>query len=187
MAPAPRGGLVLLGLLACLLVGRAVADSQEIWLRVDSGSLSLSVMRGETPLKTFDNIAIGSNGVTRHKRVGDEKTPLGEYRITEIRKDSRFHRFLAIDYPTMEDARRGLQDGRISQAEYDSLREAWSRGGAPPRQTRLGGDLGIHGIGAGDPAIHDAFNWTNGCVALTNEQVEELLQWVRVGTRVSVR
>ncbi len=174
-------------LLSCLLAGGAAAESRDIWLLVDTGDLTLSVMRGTEALKTFDNIAIGSNGVTRHKRAGDEKTPLGEFRITAIRGDSRFHRFLAIDYPTLEDARRGLGDGRISQAQYDRVRRAREAGGVPPQDTPLGGHLGIHGIGAGDPAIHDAFNWTNGCIALTDEQVEALLQWARVGTRVSVR
>ncbi len=174
-------------LVTCLLSGELAAETRNIWLLVDTGTLTLSVMQGEETLITFDNIAIGSNGPTRSKRAGDEKTPLGDYRITAIRMDSHFHRFLAIDYPTMEDARRGLQERRINRAEYDALREAWNRGIAPPQDTRLGGHLGIHGIGAGDPAIHDAFNWTNGCIALTNAQVEELLQWVREGTRVSVR
>jgi murein L,D-transpeptidase YafK len=177
----------LLLLATCLLSGGAAAESRETWLLVDTDNLTLSVMRGEAVLRTFDNIAIGSNGATRHKRAGDEKTPLGEFRITAIRGDSRFHRFLAIDYPTLEDARRGLGDGRISRDEYDRVRRAWESGGVPPQDTSLGGHLGIHGIGAGDPAVHDAFNWTNGCIALTDIQVEELLQWVRVGTRVSVR
>ena len=186
-ATVTRGGRILRALLLCLLSGGAAAESPEIWLLVDTGTLTLSVMRGEARLKNFDNISIGSNGVTRQKRVRDEKTPLGDYRITEIRMGSRFHRFLAIDYPTMEDARRGLQDGRINQAEHDTLRDAWNRGDALPSDTPLGGNLGIHGIGNGDPAIHHDFNWTNGCIALTNAQVEELLQWVGVGTRVSVR
>ena len=179
---------LLVLLVVCLLSAapRAAAPEQH-WLLVDTGKLTLSVMRGDVALKTYDNIAIGSNGTTRSKRVADEKTPLGDFSIIEVRMESRFHRFLAIDYPTMDDAQRALGDGRVSQAEYDSLRRAWSSGGAPPQNTRLGGHIGIQGIGAGDPEIHAAFNWTNGCIALTNQQIEELLQWVGPGTRVSIR
>ena len=52
----------------------------------------------------------------------------------------------------------------------------------PP--TTLGGLIGIHGIGKGDPRVHRDFNWTFGCVALTNEQIDQLRPWVRLGTRV---
>lgn len=176
--------LVALGLLAA---ARSLADPQGLWLLVDTGDLTLSVMRGDVALKTYDNIAIGSNGPTRNKRVADEKTPLGDFRIIEVRVNTRFHRFLAIDYPTMDDAQRALGDGRVNQSEYDALRRAWNRGGPPPQDTRLGGHIGIHGIGKGDLEIHAAFNWTNGCIALTNEQIEDLLQWVGPGTRVSIR
>lgn len=176
--------LIVFGLLA---TARSLAGPQELWLLVDTGELTLSVMRGEAAVKRYDNIAIGSNGSTRNKRVADEKTPLGDFRIIEVKLDSRFHRFLAIDYPTMDHAQRALEDGRLGQSEYDALRRAWSRGGPPPQDTRLGGHIGIHGIGAGDPAIHAAFNWTNGCIAVTNEQIDELLQWVGPGTRVSIR
>ena len=57
----------------------------------------------------------------------------------------------------------------------------------PPQQTALGGHIGIHGIGAGDPRIHEDFNWTSGCIALTNAQIDDLAGWVRLGMRVVVR
>ncbi len=185
--PAARPLTCCLVLVALLMAGAVKAESGEVWLLVDTTALTLTVMRGEAALKTYDNIAIGSNGPTRDKQVGDEKTPRGEFRITELKLDSRFHRFLGIDYPTMEHAQRALESGLIGQAEFDAVRSARQRGEPPPQDTRLGGNLGIHGIGSGDPEIHAAFNWTNGCIALTNEQVEELLQWVVPGTRVSVR
>ena len=47
--------------------------------------------------------------------------------------------------------------------------------------------IGIHGIGDGDRGVHRDFNWTNGCVALTNEEIDELLRWVKIGTPVEIR
>ena len=72
----------------------------------------------------FENIAIGSNGATRDKQVGDERTPLGEYRITEIRDSRRFYRFMALDYPSLEDAVRALDDGRIDERDGSNFASA---------------------------------------------------------------
>ena len=165
--------------------GPAAADG--IHLVVDTAALTLSVMRGQTLLLQLENIAIGSNGPTRNKRTQDEKTPLGEFHINGIRTSERYHLFLSIDYPTMDHAWRALRDGRISALEYQQLHEAWLSGRTPPQTTALGGYLGIHGIGAGSVEIHHDFNWTNGCIAVTNEQIEVLAALVSLGTPVSIR
>jgi len=182
-------------LLCCLLSGApvAVTASSDVavsprpWLLVDTAALTLSVMRGEQVLFRVDNIAIGSNGATRRKRIHDEKTPLGDFTISAIRDSERFRHFLLFDYPTMDHARLAMEEGRISPQEYRALSRAWRNAEPPPQNTGLGGNLGIHGLGDGDPEIHRLFNWTNGCIAVTNEQIEQLLPLVRVGTRVSVR
>lgn len=167
--------------------GKAMADPEEVWLLVDTAQLTLTVMRGESRLQEYANIAIGSNGPTLAKRVSDETTPLGEFRISGINPRSRFHLFMALDYPTMEDAKRALADGRLSPEEYIAVNNAWLAQQPPPQNTHLGGYLGIHGLGAGNEEIHGRVNWTDGCIAVTNAQIEELARWVAVGTRVSVR
>jgi len=160
--------------------------SGDIWIAIDTRALTLSVIEGGNIIRTFENIAIGSNGATREKRRLDEKTPLGEFRISSIRTSERFHLFLAIDYPNMDYARHALEDRRISPPQYEALRRAWENGEPPPQDTGLGGNLGIHGIGEGSLEIHNNFNWTDGCIAVTNEQLDELARWVQVGTRVSI-
>ena len=62
---------------------------------------------------------------------------------------------------------------------------SWFRPGHD--QGRPLGQLGIHGVGMGDMKVHETVNWTEGCIALTNEQVRDLAKWVVVGTRVVVR
>ena len=47
--------------------------------------------------------------------------------------------------------------------------------------------IGIHGIGNGDIEVHKEYNWTNGCVALTNEEIDELVKWINIGTPVEIR
>lgn len=165
----------------------AMAEPGEIWVLVDTQELTLVVMEGESVLQKYDNIAIGSNGPTLAKLVSDETTPLGDFRISGVNERSRYRLFLALDYPTMEHAQRALDDGRLSPEEYIAVNNAWLAKVPPPQNTRLGGHLGIHGLGGGSEEIHGIVNWTDGCIAVTNEQIEELSHWVGVGTRVTVR
>ena len=167
--------------------GITPAQPTETWVLVDTPALQVSVMRGEEVLAIFDNVAIGSNGTTRRKRLADERTPLGEYRISEIRRSRRFHLFLGLDYPTIEDAKRALGENRIDESEFRRIRQALQRGDRAPQDTSLGGNLGFHGIGDGNPEVHVRFNWTNGCIALTNDQIDALADLVTVGTPVRIR
>jgi len=159
----------------------------DVWLSVDTDKLNLAVMQGDTQLKVFENIAIGSNGPTLNKHRGDEKTPLGEFTITQVRRSDRFKLFMALSYPNLDHTERAFQDQRIDASEYKTLRYDLKHGRPPSQNTSLGGQLGIHGVGTGDMKIHQTINWTNGCIALTNEQLLELAPWVVVGTRVVVR
>ena len=172
--PAPALCALLSGLV--LLPAQAAADT---WLLIDTADRSLQVMDGEQVLRRFENIAIGSNGAAGRRELGDNQTPLGTFRISSIREETRYHRFFAISYPALDDARRAHAAGRISDAELASIRRAHELGLEPPSSTPLGGNIGIHGLGKGDPRVHEDFNWTDGCIALTNEQVDELAQWVR--------
>ncbi len=180
---------VLLFLLYCasLPAAMAMTDPDEVWVLVDTRQLTLAVMKGEAIVQKYENIAIGSNGPTLAKLVSDETTPLGDFHISGINPRSRYHLFMALDYPTMDHAKRALADGRLAPEEYRAVSNAWQSERPPPQNTRLGGYLGIHGLGVGNEEIHSKVNWTDGCIAVTNEQIDELAHWVGVGTRVSVR
>ena len=163
------------------------ARPDDVWLLVDTQALTLTVMRGQQTVARYENIALGRNGTARDKRRGDDRTPLGQFRVAEIPTDSRFHRFFVIDYPNLEHAERGLRQDIIGRSTYSKIRRALRAKQLPPQNTALGGRIGIHGVGEGDMRIHEAFNWTHGCVALSNDQVDELAQWVTLGTRVVIR
>lgn len=178
--------LALLALLAPAPAGASAGD-REPWILVDTQTHTLAVMQDGRPRRVFRNIALGRGGVARLRRRGDGTTPLGEYHIAWINRKSRFHIFFGFDYPNAELAREALARGLIDRATYEAIRRALAEGRVPPQGTALGGYLGIHGLGRGDPLIHARFNWTQGCIALTNEEIEELAHWVRVGTRVLIR
>ena len=167
------------------VAGAAVADAVQIL--VDTTAGTLTVMQGERVLKVFDDVAVGRYGVTDAKQRGDNMTPLGYFTIGWITSNTRYHRFLGLNYPDLESASRGFFNGLISKKEWLEIRQAAKSGRRPPQNTALGGLIGIHGLGEGDAEIHQDYNWTNGCVALTNDEIDQLLQWVAVGTPVEIR
>ena len=158
-----------------------------MWILVDTEALTLTVYEGNKTKLLYRNVSIGRNGVTYNKWRGDGKTPLGRYRISHVNLKSRFHIFFGLEYPNHIDAKLAFYEQRISEQDYTAIRQALNVGRLPPQETSLGGYLGIHGTGSGDEDIHDSYNWTDGCVALTNEEIAELHKWIKVGMKVEIR
>jgi murein L,D-transpeptidase YafK len=176
------------GLLLWAWALMAVAQKKdEVWLLVDTKKLVLHVMQGDKVIESFDHISIGSRGVTRAKRRGDHKTPLGVFRIAWIKESSRYYRFFGLNYPTLSHATRGWLNGWLDDRTYRSLIRASFESTVPPQDTPLGGFVGIHGVGKADRSIHGMFNWTQGCIALTDAQIDRLSRWIKVGTTVVIR
>jgi len=113
-------------------------------------------------------------------REGDRRTPEGDFYIFTKNDKSAFYLSLGISYPNARHAERGLRDGLITKAQYDAIVRALQAKKTPPQNTALGGDIYIHGHGAGS-------DWTWGCVALENEDVGELFNAVPVGTPVTIQ
>jgi murein L,D-transpeptidase YafK len=109
---------------------------------------------------------LGRAGLADKVHAGDAATPEGRYRVTEKRDRgaTRFYRALMLDYPNPEDHRRFAEDRR--------------RGRIPPGRG-IGGLIEIHGEGG------RGINWTDGCVALANPDMDRLFAAVRVGTPVT--
>lgn len=162
------------------------ADRLERWIDIDTTTRRARVMQGETVIAEFERVAIGSRGVAPLRVFGDRTTPLGEFRIDRINRHSRFHLFLRLNYPTLRHLDGSLRAGVIDQALYWDIFDRMLVSG-PPQDTVLGGHIGIHGIGEGDPEIHRNFDWTRGCIALTNEEVDKLANLVEIGVRVVIR
>jgi len=173
--------------LLCLALPASGEAAATHWLLVDSTALTLTLMHGDRPQLTLDNIALGRFGTSKQKLRGDNTTPLGRFRISRINQKSAFYRFIALDYPDLARSERALRDGEIDAAELRAIQAAHLRGKLPPQGTALGGRIGIHGLGSGDAEVHASLNWTKGCVALTNQQIDTLLPWIRPGMRVEIR
>ncbi|HEX4901130.1 MAG TPA: L,D-transpeptidase family protein, partial [Pyrinomonadaceae bacterium] len=130
-------------------------------------------------MRTY-RLGLGLSPVGDKVRQGDRRTPEGEFYIFTKNDKSAFYLSLGVSYPNGEHAARGLRAGLIGKAQYDSIIRALRAKRTPPQNTTLGGDIYIHGNGAGS-------DWTWGCVALENEDIEELYQAIAVGTPVTIK
>ena len=177
-------GLTLAGLIATMLTGVARANgcaaheylgadgrcTSEIVpvdrIVVDKSERRMWAYANGQPIRAFE-IALGRDPVGDKERQGDNRTPEGVYPVTAHNPESAFHLSLRLGYPTPEQ------------------RAAAEAAGIDP-----GGDIMIHGLPNGKEFLgraHLARDWTAGCIAVTNEEIEWLFEAVEVGTPLEIR
>ncbi len=123
--------------------------------------------------------ALASGYPAGHKtRQGDLKTPEGWYRTSD-KPWSSFYGAIAVHYPRVEDAEAGLAAGLVDAATVEAVRVALAQGDKPPQQTALGGEILLHGGGS-------LFDWTLGCVALGDDDLDTLRSQLPAGMKTDV-
>jgi hypothetical protein len=128
-------------------------------------------------------IVLGTQPKEAKRVQGDNRTPVGRYYVSEKLERSRFRRFLGLSYPNVDDAERGYWERMIDSRQWADIFLANLRGDVPPWNTRLGGRVGIHGFG-GRPEL--PIDWTQGCIAVPDDDIEYLFHRVPVGTPVII-
>jgi murein L,D-transpeptidase YafK len=168
VAQADTAPVVLAGSPAALPVSakkpanRLIADSMVL----DKSERVLTLYHQGTVVRTY-GVALGKNPVGSKQRRGDGRTPEGLYYIEGRNPQSKYHLALRISYPNALDRNRA------------------ARNGVP-----TGGDIMIHGLPrafATVGALHRQQDWTEGCVAVTNEEIEEIWSAVPNGARILIR
>ena len=133
---------------------------------VEKSQHSLTLTANGKVLKTY-RVSLGTGRGEAKQREGDHETPEGFYVIDSKNTHSRFHRALHISYPNAQDRQRAEEAGV-----------------AP------GGQIMIHGIQNGLGwlgSLHHRIDWTDGCIAVTDPEVEEIWNLVPIGTPVDIR
>jgi tetratricopeptide (TPR) repeat protein len=126
----------------------------------------LTLISKDKVLKRY-KIALGGNPNGPKEKQGDNKTPEGTYIIDSKIRDSRYHLSLHISYPNEKDKKRARELG-----------------------VSPGGDIMIHGLKNGFSWIgdlHKDYDWTKGCIAVTDEEIEEIAKLVPNGTVVEIK
>jgi murein L,D-transpeptidase YafK len=133
---------------------------------VEKSARKLSILRQGKPLKSY-RVALGRNPIGLKQQEGDMKTPEGLYTVDYRNPTSDYHLSLHISYPSVEDVAR-----------------------AADRGVNAGFDIMIHGLPNGRGwigAFHRCHDWTAGCIALTDAEIEELWRVTPDGTAVEIR
>ncbi len=166
--------LLLCGIVALLLLGGVVyfatrrahpMTEQADKILIEKAARRLTLLRGGVVLKTY-RVTLGPQPVGPKQQEGDGRTPEGRYLIDWRNPNSKFHLSLHINYP-----------------DTDDQAQAVTRGVAP------GGDIMIHGLpnaNASLGALHYLKDWTLGCIAVSNQEIEEIWHAVPDGTPVEI-
>jgi murein L,D-transpeptidase YafK len=158
--------LLVAGLSACATYQTQQTSQFADRVVVEKGKRQMHLMQNGKVLRTY-NVALGQNPVGHKRHQGDQRTPEGVYTVDLRRPESRFNLALRISYPSSTD-----------------------RQFAAARGVDPGGEIYIHGQpnGGVNPArLADGPDWTDGCVAVTNTEMQEIWARVRLGTPVEIR
>jgi murein L,D-transpeptidase YafK len=126
---------------------------------VNKARREMLLLRGESILRTY-RIALGRDPVGHKQQEGDGRTPEGRYTIDRRNPQSKYHLSLRISYPNAGDRVRALEAG-----------------------VEPGGDIMIHGLKDGLPVPGD---WTQGCIAVTDQEMDEIWNLVAEGTPIVI-
>lgn len=132
---------------------------------VDKSERMMALMHDGKTIRQY-RIALGANPKGHKQQEGDEKTPEGVYTLDYVKEDSSFYRAMHVSYPNTIDTQNAQQ-----------------RGVSP------GGFIMVHGQRNGLgwlSTLTQHFDWTNGCIALTNDEMDEFLSLVPVGTPIQI-
>jgi murein L,D-transpeptidase YafK len=144
-------------------VNRTHAD----WILVEKRKRKMTLFSGSQVLREY-RVALGTHPKGPKVMEGDGRTPEGIYFIDYRVPDSQYHLALHISYPEKEDIQRA------------------SRMGVSP-----GGNIMLHGLRNGAKkylgSLHNLFDWTDGCIAVSNKEIEDIWNLVRVGTLIEIR
>ena len=161
-----RSVTLLVVLLAGLYCASATNSSLADKIVIIKSTRTMTLLNQDKVLKTY-KIALGTVPVGPKQVEGDHKTPEGNYMIDAKNPKSQFHMALHVSYPSTADRERARKLG-----------------------ARPGGAIMIHGLAPSFAylgPLHRQTDWTDGCIAVTNAEIEEIWKLVPVGTRVEIR
>lgn len=140
-------------------------------IEVDKSDFILSLFNDTQLVKQYP-VVLGKNPINDKLQQGDNCTPEGTFKIKARYEHEKWSKFIWLDYPTEE-----------SIFKIKEAKEA----GIIPRESSPGGDIGIHGVEAGfDYAIDYGINWTAGCIALKNNDIDEIYLIVSEKTKIII-
>ena len=144
----------------------------KIEIIIDKSDYQLQVFTQDTLVKTYP-VVFGGNAEDDKLREGDSCTPEGVFYINSKYPHQSWSKFIWINYPTADSWK------KHKKAKKDNV---------IPQDATIGGEIGIHGVPEGaDNIIADKFNWTLGCISLTNKDVNEIYPFIDKETKITIQ
>lgn len=171
------------------MIEKGFVELNDVSITVDRKRFVLELYEGNVLIKSY-RASFGRNLSDKKKTANDGATPVGEYKVCEIIPQHKYYKFIKINYPNLDDASEALRKGLISQREFNKLKFEFYYGDCTSDDTALGGNVGIHGIGRLNFFFKNlpfVFNWTDGSIALSNENIDEIISVIKVGTKIVIR
>ncbi len=174
-------GMAVMILLAFRDAGSKNSSHKRFFHHRISGEVSVVILKESYELKVYDQdgwyatypVVFGSKSLDDKMMEGDRKTPEGVYHIASKRPHEKWDKMMLIDFPT--------------QTDLEKFKERKEKG-LIPRNAKIGGGIAIHGTWPHDDMAVDLYqNWTNGCIALKNEDIDELYELLPIGAQVVIR
>ncbi len=162
---------------------------EQIRLVIWKSHYTLTLYKGKTPIKTYRAVFGKGYRDGDKQMTGDKRTPEGGFYICRMNHSKRFYKFLGLSYPGIKHAEYGLRSKIITPNQYTMIKRAIDERQQPPWDTELGGAVGIHGRMLDDTVTPQALfrqNWTDGCIALDNSDIDEIYSVVSLGTPVTI-
>ena len=132
---------------------------------VDKSARTLQLLSDDKVIKSY-HIALGGNPIGHKQQQGDQRTPVGNYTLDYKNEKSGYYRSIHVSYPNAADKAR-----------------------AKSRGVSAGGDIMIHGQKNGFGAfgiLNQQRDWTEGCMAVTNDEMDEIMAAVKIGTAIEI-
>lgn len=132
---------------------------------VEKAAHRMTLYEGQRPIRSY-RVSLGGGGLPPKTQEGDRRTPEGSYRISGRNPNSRYHLSLRINYPT---------PSQVAAARASGI--------SP------GGDIMIHGLPNGRGGVSALFagrDWTDGCIAVTNSEIEEIWRLTPDGATIQI-
>ncbi|HUR12014.1 MAG TPA: L,D-transpeptidase [Flavitalea sp.] len=143
-----------------------------IYILIDKSDYEVRVYDDEGWYATYPAV-FGNKSLEDKMMEGDRNTPEGNFKIVLKKPHEKWHKMAVIDYPNKESWQ------KFNQRKAEGL---------IPKNARIGGGIAIHGTWPNDNIVVDDFtNWTEGCISIKNNDIDELFSYLPVGTRVTIR
>lgn len=160
-------------------------QNKDYAMIIDKSEYSLDLYKDGLLIKSY-NVELGRNPTDDKIQEGDGCTPEGKFYVAQKVPNSSFHKAFLLSYPNIEDAKRGLETELINQKEYSQIVNAINNKELPSQYTELGSWIEIHGSGSGKKGNNNGYNWTLGCISLSNENIDELYKIIKKKTPITV-